>query len=65
MDSLNPAAVAGATTFVVALAVDLSTKVSAVVLLDPRHVYYNHANPSENIRRLVMSAVAIRSVLRN
>src|SRR5437763_11021669 len=56
---LSPAAVAGAATFFVAIAVDLVTKTWAVYRLDPQHVYYNHANPSEYIRRMVMSAAAI------
>jgi lipoprotein signal peptidase len=56
---LSPAAAAGALTFLVAIAVDLVTKTWAVYRLDPRHVYYNHANPSEYVRRIVMSIVAI------
>ena len=50
-------AVAGAT-FVVAVALDLFTKVFAISE-HPRLVYYNHANPSEYVRRIVMSVAAL------
>ena len=59
MKSLNPGAVVGALTFLVAIALDLFTKTFAVVHLEAHLVYYNHTNPSEYVRRIVMSFVAI------
>jgi len=55
----NPGVVVGALTFAVAIAVDLFTKTFAVTQLDVYLVYYNHTNPSEYVRRIVMSLVAI------
>jgi hypothetical protein len=56
---LNPAAVAGALTFLVAIAVDLTTKAYAISLHQPHLVVYNNANPDAYVRRVVMSLVAI------
>jgi lipoprotein signal peptidase len=56
---LDPGVVVGALTFFVAIAVDLYTKAFAVSSLDPHLIYYNHSNPSEYVRRIVMSLVAI------
>jgi hypothetical protein len=56
---LNPAAAAGALTFLVAIAVDLTTKAYAISLHRPHLVVYNNANPDAYVRRVVMSLVAI------
>lgn len=56
---LNPAAVAGALTFCLAIAVDLCSKAYAISLHQPHLVVYNNANPGAYVRRAVMSIVAI------
>jgi len=55
---IHPGAALAAVTFAVALSLDLCTKSFAVAFFDPRFVYYNHSNPSEYARRLVMSLAA-------
>jgi len=55
---MDPGVVVAGVTFAVAVALDLVTKVYATSL-HPRLVFYNHANPSEYVRRIVMSLVAL------
>ncbi len=56
---IHPGAALAAVTFAVALSLDLFTKAFAVAFFAPRFVYYNHSNPSEYVRRLVMSLAAV------
>jgi lipoprotein signal peptidase len=57
--SFNPGAVVGTLTFLVAISLDLFTKTFAVYNLGAKFVYFNNTNPSEYVRRIMMSLVAI------
>lgn len=58
---LDAGVAVAAVTFVVAVALDLFTKIFAIEE-HPRLVFYNDANPSEYVRRVVMSVAALVTV---